>query len=249
MITAIDNVISLPITMISMTFFVVGMMMMYFAPLLCTKDIKSTTVTMTSRFGRLLLPLSFCALLMGCDAESSASSVGNGAVKARATSDATIETLTSQQEAETSQQSNGSAENINLDAEDDGQSLIAIAKTDDTIRSRRAPMFSAKKEGDSALEATLIGDYTGMLPCTFCDGIALTLNLFSDGSVLKTSVYENPESPRMPLVESGVYRQDDNTIIIVDDAQNIEMYRIQDNHLVMLDENKTPDADYTLSRK
>ena len=231
-----------------MTFFVVGMMMIDCAPLRCTKGINSTTVTRTSRFGRLLLPLSFCALLMGCDAESSASSVADGAVKAKATSDK-IETLTSQQEAESSQQGNASAENINLGDEDDGQSLIAIAKTDDTIRTRRTPMISAKKGGDSVLEATLIGDYTGMLPCTFCDGIALTLNLFSDGSVLKTSVYENPESPRLPLVESGVYRQDDNTIIVVYEAQNIDMYRIQDNHLVMLDENKIPDADYTLSRK
>lgn len=222
--------------------------MRYSAPLLsiCAKSIRVTTSS--CRVGRLglMLPLSFCVLLMGCDAQSSSSPPLNGTVNSNTASDSLMQSLTSK---DTSVASEVSMVNADENMEDEeGQPLIAIAKTDDSNRARRAPMISAKNTG-STLQATLIGDYTGMVPCSFCDGIALTLNLFADGSVLKTSIYENPESPRLPLTESGVYRQDDNRIIIVYGDKRIESYRIQDNHLIMLDKNKMADADYTLSSK
>ena len=107
----------------------------------------------------------------------------------------------------------------------------------------------SESNNDSALQATLMGDYGGMVPCSSCDNIDVTLNLFADGSVLKTSIYNSPETPRSPLFESGIYRQDNDTITIVYESKNIETYHIQDNHLVMIDEYKKPDNDYTLSRK
>ena len=134
------------------------------------------------------------------------------------------------------------------DTDSDGQSLITSAQSNDAVRKKNSPMFASKRDKDSTLEATLIGDYTGILPCDSCDSIAMTLNLFSDGSVRKTSIYNHVESQRAPVVESGVYRQDDNLITIVYDDITIEMYQIQDNHLLMLDEDKQPDADFTLSR-
>ena len=223
--------------------------MRYSAPLLSILT-KSISVTMSScRVGRLglVLPLSFCVLLIGCDAQSSSSPALNGSVNSKNASDSMMQSLTSE---DTSAPSEASTANVDesIESEDEGQSLIAIARTDDSNRARRAPMISAQNT-DSTLQATLIGDYTGMLPCSFCDGISLTLNLFSDGSVLKTSVYQNPESPRLPLTESGVYRQDDNRIIVVYGDKSLESYRIQGNHLIMMNKDKVPDADYTLSRK
>lgn len=206
---------------------------------------KSTAVGISSRYcGRLVLPLSFCIMLMGCDSQSAADT----SVNTKVANDSIIRTLKSGDVSPELQQHNNVDADEDRDDKDEGQSLIAIAKTDDSARTRRVPMVS-EKGSDSTLQATLIGDYKGMLPCSFCDGISLTLNLFADGSVLKTSIYENPQSPHVPLVESGVYRQDNNIITIVYQDKAIEIYHIQDNHLVMLDKNKTPDPDYTLSRK
>ncbi|WP_227679561.1 copper resistance protein NlpE N-terminal domain-containing protein [Psychrobacter sp. Pi2-51] len=131
---------------------------------------------------------------------------------------------------------------------DTGQSLISAAQPTDDTHARSVPMIS-ESNNDSALQATLMGDYGGMVPCSSCDNIDITLNLFADGSVLKKSLYNNAEPPRQPLLESGIYRQDNDTITIVYESKNIETYHIQDNHLVMIDEYKKPDNDYTLSRK
>nr|WP_243453238.1 copper resistance protein NlpE N-terminal domain-containing protein [Psychrobacter coccoides] len=88
-----------------------------------------------------------------------------------------------------------------------------------------------------------------MLPCSFCDSISVTLNLLPDGSVIKTNIYENPETPRVPLVEHGLYRQDNDVITVVYDNQDIEGYSIQNSHLIMIDDDKQPITDYTLARK
>ena len=94
-----------------------------------------------------------------------------------------------------------------------------------------------------------MGDYGGIVPCASCDNIDITLNLFADGSVLKTSVFNDEEPTNPPLLESGVYRQDDNKITIVYENKNIETYQIRDNHLIMMDADKNPNDDYTLSRR
>ena len=190
-----------------------------------------------------------CLSLTGCDSGSAASSLGMGT---RANHDITNISV---KNAEVSnprtdtdlRTSNTPDDSDNVLTNDSaGQSLMSIASTDASVQ--RSPMISAPGT-DSTLQATLIGDYKGMLPCESCDGINMTLNLLADGSAIKTNIYENPVTPTAPLIESGVYRQDDDTIIVVYDDKNIEMYRIENNHLIMLDEYKKPDPDYTLSRK
>ena len=109
-------------------------------------------------------------------------------------------------------------------------------------------MISASNN-ESTLQATLMGDYGGIVPCESCSNIDITLNLFSDGSVLKTSVFNHAEPARAPLLESGVYRQDDDMITIVYERKNIETYHIKDNLLIRLDADKNPDDDYSLARK
>lgn len=195
---------------------------------------------------------SLCLLLSGCDSGSAASSVG---MDSRATHNTT--NLSVKNDAVSKQDTNTSLNNSNTSDDSnkgnvsdssDGQSLMSIAKTDNGAGAQQTPMISERRI-DSTLQATLIGNYKGILPCSFCAGINMTLDLISDGSVLKTSIYENPEVPKAPLIESGVYRQDDHTITVVYDDKSIELYRIENNHLIMLDDNKKPNPDYTLSRK
>lgn len=220
-----------------------GIIMVYLA------FIFSIITVSIRRFRRLLLALPFFMLLTACDSSSSPSTAANNKTGSETTSVSAAENTDLKNSAEDSQDSdNSDSDNEMNDDIDEGQSLIAAAKTDDGAQTRRTPMISGARN-ESTLQATLMGDYGGILACSFCDNIDITLNLFADGSVIKTSIYDNPESPQVPLVESGIYRQDGNTITIVYENKNIESYRIQDNHLVMIDEDKKLDADYTLSRK
>lgn len=208
----------------------------------------STIIVVIKRFGQLLLVLPFFMLLMSCNSSSSTTPATDDNTATQAASVSIAQNADRQNEAEATQNSDRNNADSEMGSVDEGQSLIAAAKSGDVMHSRRTPMTSGTRT-NSTLQATLIGDYVGMLPCLFCDDIDITLNLFADSSVLKTSVYNNPESPKVPLAESGVYRQDGNTITIVYENKNIETYRIQDNHLVMMDKDKNPDTDYTLSRK
>lgn len=219
------------------------MTMIYSAPIF---SIFATVTAVLKSCGRLLLPLPFFVLLIGCDNQSAA--VNDDTTSGQNVYESKAQTVEIRAVNVEPPQDASAVSADNADNEDAGQSLIAAAQTNDGSRSRQVPMIS-ESGTNSALQATLIGDYVGMLPCTFCDGTAITLNLFADGSVLKTSIYENPQTPQVPLVESGVYRQDNDTITIVYDKKNIESYRIQDNHLVMMNAAKRPDADYTLSRQ
>lgn len=222
--------------------------MIYSAP------VSASLIITIRRCGRLLLPLSFCVALFGCDnPDASTPTINDEVLSQPAPSDTPkkLDTTAPVSQAEDPDEliktEKVAADADTYEDEDEGQSLMAAAKFDDSTTSRRAPMIS--EQHPNTLQATLIGDYVGMLPCASCDSIAVTLNLFSDGSVLKTSIYDNPEMPPVPIAESGIYRQDNDTITIVYEKDHIEIYRILDNHLVMLDSNKEPDADYTLSRK
>lgn len=183
-------------------------------------------------------------MLLGCNNQS-ASSASNTTNDDSSISDQAIKEEAASSVADTALEEASNDDKISV--EDKGTSLMDSAKTDDIEEERRSPMI-AEKRTNSALQATLIGNYMGILPCSSCDEITLTLNLHSDGTVKQTSVYENSKPERSPLVETGVYRQDNNMITIVYDKENIDSYRIQDNHLVRLDKNKNPDPDYTLSR-
>jgi hypothetical protein len=191
------------------------------------------------RLSYLLLALTFGALLSACDSDSSA---------ANKQQELSTKQFIAQDNDEPSATDSQPPANPSADDDNEGESLISAANPANKAQSRRSPMIS-ETPNDSMLQATLIGDYVSMQPCPFCDGIAVTLNLFADGSALKTSVYENSTSAKVPLVESGVYRQDSDMITIVYQDKSIETYAIQDNHLLMLNTDSTPDADYTLSRK
>lgn len=194
---------------------------------------------------RQLLVVASCSLpLLGCNNQS-ASSANNTINDDSSISDQAIKEKAPSLAADNAPEEASNDDKISV--EDKGTSLMDSAKADDIEEKRRSPMIAEKRAG-SALQATLIGNYMGILPCSNCDEITLTLNLHSDGTVKQTSIYENPKTTRPTLVETGVYRQDNDMITIVYSKENIDSYRIQDNHLVMLDANKNPDPDYTLSR-
>lgn len=182
------------------------------------------------------LPLLLSLSLIGCDNRSSTTEESADSQTAIVTAEA--------DDAAKKPSSTPSSETDDAALEDDqeGQSLIAAAKSDRNIQ-------TAQNHTDSTLQATLIGDYIGILPCDFCTSTEVTLNLFADGSVLKTSVYQPPETSKEPLAEAGIYRQDKDIITIVYDDQNIDNYLIENNYLLLLDTNKQPLSEYTLSRK
>lgn len=198
---------------------------------------SSTTLTVINRCMRSLLAVPVCLLLASCDSASS-STTQSAAIDS--TQNAGV------QNDEAAGLNNKTKDLADKTDNEEGLSLIAAANANDNTHS--APMISASSS-DSTLQATLMGDYGGMVPCASCDSIDITLNLFADGSVLKTSVFHNAEPAQPPLLESGVYRQDSEMITIVYERKNIETYLIKDNHLIMMDEDKTPNNDYTLSRK
>lgn len=191
---------------------------------------------------RPLLALPLCLLLMSCDSASSSMTANNKTTPGAPATDSAASPDWQDDDAQ-KHLANEAADEAN-NAE--GQSLIAAANLYDN--SHRAPMISASGN-DSTLQATLMGDYGGVVPCASCDNIDITLNLFADGSVLKTSVFHDEEPTNPPLLESGVYRQDDDKITIVYERKNIETYKISDNHLIMMDADANPNDDYTLSRK
>ena len=187
---------------------------------------------------KLLLPLSLCALLAGCDSHSSTPSTDKRMMIASKQSDA----IAAEQETiDPTSDSDGTS------SEED-ESLISTAKSDRKSSVDRSSS-DATTTNDSQMQATLIGDYKGVMPCSFCSSTEVLLNLFADGSVVKTSIYDNPKEPTDSLIENGIYRQDDDKITIVYDDQRIESYIIQNNHLVLLDDNNIADDDYTLSRQ
>lgn len=184
------------------------------------------------------------ALLSGCDSQSATFSMIDAPMD-----EAAAETASPSAMGDQPNQANAKASRdteIAAEPENHGQSLLAAAKTDDNPAQN---MATRDNRSDASLHATLIGDYEGMLPCSFCEGTMVTLNLFSDGSVIKTSVFEAPETPTPPLSESGVYQQDNNKIIIAYEDKSVESFEIQDNHLVMMGDDKQPNPDYMLSRK
>lgn len=207
---------------------------------------QSNRLPTIKRYCRCLLLVPVCVLLISCD--SASSNDDRSMATQIAPTDDSVVASDLQSIKNSSQDSSQQADTDNtLDDTAEGQSLIAAAQSKNDAETESSQMISASQS--SMLQATLMGDYGGMVSCTSCDSIDVTLNLFADGSVLKTSMYNNPKTPRSPLFEPGIYRQDNDKITIVYESKNIEAYRIQDNHLILMDDNETPDNDYTLSRK
>ncbi|SJN42361.1 copper resistance protein NlpE N-terminal domain-containing protein [Psychrobacter sp. JB385] len=206
----------------------------------------ATMLTVAKRVGRSLLVLPLCVALIGCDSASSNDdkSLANQLASSDNVAQADSENLTQNLQDGSLLQSNDG-----LNDASEGQSLIAAAQSSSDANPTQSLMGAESSNRNNTLQATLMGDYGGMVPCDACSSIDVTLNLFADGSVSKTSIYNNPDSPRAPLLESGVYRQDNNTITIVYEDKKIESYDIQDNHLILMHADKTPNNDYILSRQ
>ena len=190
---------------------------------------------------RLLLALPVCIALASCDSASSSTNNKN-------TQGAPVN---STQNAASNNDAALLNENDNKGLAESNSELVVqplMATASLTESTARSPMISTANN-ESMLQATLMGDYGGVVPCSSCLSTNVTLNLFADGSVLKTSIFNEPETPQPPMVEPGVYRQDNDMITIVYQKKNIETYQIQDNHLIMMDEYKNPDEDYALSRQ
>lgn len=214
--------------------------MIHFAPA------HSTLHTAIRGFGRSLLVLPLCIMLIGCDSASSndEKSLSSRIAPANNLADSDMQNLT-----QNLQDSDRQSDDEQSDKVIEGQSLIAAAHSSNDAHTNQSLMSAAPSNRSNTLQATLMGDYGGMVPCDSCGSIDVTLNLFADGSVTKTSVYNNPESPRTPLVESGVYRQDNDTITIAYQEKKVESYHIQDNHLILLEKDKNLSSDYILSRQ
>lgn len=199
---------------------------------------------------RLLTPLLWslpcCLLLMGCNEQpSSTSTTEKSLINPTTSAQSQLQADRGEKQALLDNYSTTGSNEMATSTASQSESLIAAAQPKEQSHS----LTDANIDHSNALQATLIGDYFGMFPCVFCDSIDVTLNLFADGTVLKTSIYRNSETPKVPLVEPGVYRQDSDMITIVYDKQNIESYRIQNNHLLMMDKNNQPDDDYMLALK
>lgn len=156
-----------------------GIIMVYLA------FIFSIITVFIRRFGRLLLALPVFMLLTGCDSSSSPTTAVNNKTGPEIAAVSAAENTDLKNSAEDSQDGdNSDSDNEMNDDIDEGQSLIAAAKPEDGAQKRRTPMISGANN-DSTLQATLMGDYGGILACSFCDNIDITLNLFADGSVIK----------------------------------------------------------------
>jgi hypothetical protein len=199
-----------------------------------------STSLIIKRCTSLLLAVPVCIALVSCDSASSSTN--------KNTQDAPIHSDQNKilKNDETVLEENSAKASVNKESGQEGQAPIVATNSNDS--SARSPMISSSNS-DSMLQATLMGDYGGVVPCPSCGSIDITLNLFADGSVLKTSVFNQAETPQPPLIESGVYRQDNDMITIVYEKKNIETYQIQDNLLIMIDEYKNPNEDYALARQ
>lgn len=187
----------------------------------------------------------FCLSLFGCDSSSS-SVMGNGKTVTSTTDQNSNRDADLPEDLADAEPQIGNVDSTN--SLDETPSLMDAAKLTDNVPASPDSVLLAA-DTDSMLEATIIGDYIGILPCTFCDGITITLNLFSDASATKTIAYDNPSTPKLPVVKSGIYRQDTNVITIVYEDKALETYYIQGSHLVMLKSGGSSNTDYTLSRK
>ena len=131
--------------------------MMNFSPTCCF------AVTAIRRCTRPLLAVPLCLLLISCDSASSSNN--------KTTQTAPINSLEQTDGKSDTDLENGSSDVVNEANGEQGQSLIAVANAKDNTRS--SPMISTVNS-DSTLQATLMGDYGGIVPCASCDNIDIT---------------------------------------------------------------------------
>lgn len=124
---------------------------------------------------------------------------------------------------------NPTALNANVAASASSSNVL----TDDPTSRQPVPMIAEYASANN-LGATLIGDYSGILPCEDGDKVEVELNLFADGMALKTTHHQSTShQPPIPT-QQGPYQQANNIITIKFDNATPERYLINDNQLLFL---------------
>lgn len=208
----------------------------------------STAVRLSLRqcWGRTVLITSLAVLASACDSTEQASvpPVESGSQAKLATADkAVIDTssaaITGSAESDLASL-NPIVEDIDLD-DDGGAGLLEFAE-------HRQSMPMITDDPSNSLGATLIGDYSGMLPCLDCQGgqsdKPVILNLYADGTAHKTNQPQQSANPSNTPGQEGSYQQLDNIISIDFANRPTEYYLIHDNQLIFI-EGDLPDIDET----
>ena len=167
-----------------------------FKPLSSEHSLPSTTVPQSLRkgLGRGLLLASLAMLVSACDSANQEGSETAAEMTSPQAKSGTAETATANADiamASNLDTSSGAAEDSVLDdpdlSDDEGAGLLEFAE-----HRQSTPMIASR--AGSSLGATLIGDYSGMLPCPSGQGDddqeQVILNLYADGTARKTSHHQ-----------------------------------------------------------
>jgi hypothetical protein len=206
--------------------------------------------SLRQRWGRTVLVASLAVLASACDNNEQ-----EGAQSAVATDSAQAKMAPADKSANaemaTTRGTEGAADpeavaitsaNDDIESGDDGGAgLLEFAE-----HRQSTPMIAG--DADTSLGATLIGDYSGMLPCAPCEGDKtqeqVMLNLYSDGTARKTSQPQKSATAAEAAGQVGSYQQLDNIISIDFPNTPTEHYLINDNQLIFIAD-ELPDANIT----
>lgn len=212
-----------------------------FKPLSSEHSLPSTTVPQSLRqgLGRGLLLASLTMLVSACDSANQEGSETAAEMTSPQAKSGTADTATANADiamASNLDTSGGAAEGSVLNdpdlADDEGAGLLEFAE-----HRQSTPMIASRS--GSSLGATLIGDYSGMLPCPSGQGDddqeQVILNLYADGTARKTSHHQEPKRTSDTLSQMGSYQQLDNIITISFANAESEHYLINDNQLIFIE--------------
>lgn len=177
---------------------------------------------------RSLLMASLAVLVSACDSpEQEVSEASSPQAKVAAT-DTAMASTDSAAASRTNILDTQADADFTEDMDEEGAGLLEFAEH------RQSTPMIAGGAGDS-LGATLIGDYSGMLPCSNgSDEEQVMLNLYADGTARKTSHHTEPKRTSNTQSQLGTYQQLDNIISIDFANTETEHYLINDNQLIFI---------------
>lgn len=209
--------------------------------------VKSTAARFSLRqcWGRTILVISLAILASACDSTEQASVPpveSDSQAKIATTDKAAIDASSAAVGSADSDLAALNPVDDDIDMDDDGGAgLLEFAE-------HRQSMPMIADDTSNSLGATLIGDYSGILPCMNCPGgqpdKPVILNLYADGTAHKTNQPPTSEDPSESPGQEGSYQQLDNIISIDFANRPTEYYLIHDNQLIFL-EGDLPDIDET----
>ena len=87
-----------------------------------------------------------------------------------------------------------------------------------------------------------LGEYVGVLPAADCPGIETKLSINNDSSYVLDMNYIDRNTS---FQENGTYSIEGNIIKLIDEKGRVSYYKIDNDSLIMLDEDKKPIAEGT----